>query len=68
MRRTIKQLDIDAILKDNPRVDRDEVRRRRNNLPMPEPMEGNPVSPYGRKRATPDDKMNWTEVGSRRAR
>ncbi len=64
----MKKLDIDAILKANPRVDRDEVRRRRNNLPIPETMKGNPVSPYGRKRATTDDKMNWTEIGHRRAR
>jgi len=64
----MKQLDIDAILKANPRVDRDEVRRRRKNLSMPETMKGNPVSPYGRKRATIDDRMNWTEVGRRRAR
>jgi hypothetical protein len=59
----MKELDLEALLKLNPQVDREAIRLRREKL-----LKGNPkspargadsVSPYGGKRLTPDDKAKW---------
>lgn len=64
----MERLDIDQILKTNPQIDNTQLKKRRTGESVPETMKGNPTSPYGRKRATPDGGMNWAEITHRRVR
>jgi hypothetical protein len=66
---TMEPLDIEAILKVNPKVEKKEIRGgRRRRVIEPQIVEGDPTSPYRGRRATSDDRMNWTERSVRRSR
>lgn len=65
----MERLDVEAILKANPKVDREEIRRpRRGRKVEPQITDGDPTSPYRGRRATSDDRMNWTERTLRKTR
>ena len=53
------KLDIDDLLDKNPQVDREMIKRREEKLRKmtPEQLKGNPVSPYGGRRAIPDTRL-----------
>ena len=59
----MESLDIEALLKKNPKVDRGQIEHlKKERIPgQPIVREGDPTSPYRGRRATSDDKMNWTE-------
>lgn len=65
----MEPFDIEAILKANPKVDQEEIKRlRKKRISVPQFTEGDPTSPYRGRRATSDDRMNWTERSVRRSR
>jgi hypothetical protein len=55
----MEKLDIESLLDKNPQVDRDAIRRRleKGESAKPEQIKGNPASPYGGRRATPDTRV-----------
>lgn len=64
----MEPLDVEAILKANPHLDRDRVQRILEKRRASKPPERDRTSPYRGRRATSDDRMNWTEQSARRAR
>jgi hypothetical protein len=58
------RLDINEILDKNPQVDRDTIMRRLEKLSKttPEQLKGNPISPYGGRRATADTRLKPSTV------
>jgi hypothetical protein len=65
----MEKLDINEILKNNPQIDPKEIKsRKKDSEPHTDSLRGNPTSPYGRRRASTDDKMNWREVSHYRSR
>lgn len=57
------QLDIEALLKKNRKVDRAQIERLKKEkiIGRRTTGEGDTTSPYRGRRATSDDRMNWTE-------
>jgi hypothetical protein len=55
----MEELNIDNLLDKNPQVDREAIKRRQEkvNREKPEQLKGDPASPYGGRRATPDTRL-----------
>jgi hypothetical protein len=62
-----KTLDVDALLAKNPRVDRDQIKRK-PRVPATPVHKSLPTSPYGGKRLVVDERSDIKETALRKPR